>query len=83
MADDYLTEIYNARLILQHKPNGDCIYLDRKVGCSIHGNAPAICKEFDCRRIYKKIKYNKKLLARMPKGFKAAAKRLLKKGRLA
>lgn len=38
-------------LALQQKPNGDCIYLGEK-GCTIHGKAPAICKEFDCRRFF-------------------------------
>ena len=38
-------------LALQQKPNGDCIYLG-ETGCTIHGHAPALCKEFDCRRFY-------------------------------
>lgn len=36
---------------LQQKPNGDCVYLGN-AGCTIHGRAPAICKEFDCRRFF-------------------------------
>lgn len=36
---------------LKQKPNGDCIYLGEN-GCTIHGRAPAICKEFDCRRFF-------------------------------
>lgn len=36
---------------LKQKPNGDCIYLGEH-GCTIHGAAPAICKEFDCRRVF-------------------------------
>lgn len=36
--------------VLRHKPNGDCVYLDGARGCTIHGRAPAICREFDCRR---------------------------------
>lgn len=35
---------------LRHKPEGGCVYLARGVGCTIHDRAPAICKEFDCRR---------------------------------
>lgn len=36
---------------LQHQPNGDCIYLDRRTGCTIHDRAPAICRTFDCREL--------------------------------
>jgi uncharacterized protein len=38
-------------LALRHKANGECIYLGQG-GCTIHGRAPAICQEFDCRRFY-------------------------------
>lgn len=37
-------------LALKHKPEGGCIYLERGKGCTIHDRAPAICREFDCRR---------------------------------
>jgi uncharacterized protein len=40
-----------AGLALKHKPDGGCIYLGEK-GCTIHERAPAICREFDCRRFY-------------------------------
>lgn len=55
--EDYLTQDIvddngNVQKILQHKPNGDCIYLDRKTGCTIHERSPAICQEFDCRRLF-------------------------------
>lgn len=36
-------------LMLRHKPNGECIYL-AKDGCSIHGDAPWACRQFDCRK---------------------------------
>ncbi len=36
---------------LKHKPNGHCAYLTDE-GCSIHERAPAVCKEFDCRKLY-------------------------------
>lgn len=42
-------------LALKHKPEGGCIYLERGVGCTIHGRAPAICQEFDCRRFVLKF----------------------------
>ena len=48
-AEDYITEEYEGRIVLAHKENGDCIYLDRKRGCTIHDRAPAVCRELDCR----------------------------------
>ncbi|MGB3830876.1 MAG: YkgJ family cysteine cluster protein [Mesorhizobium sp.] len=39
---------------LAQKPNGDCIYLG-ETGCTIHSRAPAICKEFDCRRFFLRL----------------------------
>lgn len=39
---------------LKQKPNGDCIYLGN-TGCTIHDRAPAICKEFDCRRFFLRL----------------------------
>lgn len=41
-------------LVLKHKPGGGCVYLEAG-GCSIHGRAPAICREFDCRRFYLRL----------------------------
>ncbi len=38
-------------LMLDHKPNGDCIYLENNQ-CSIYEKRPVICKTFDCRRMY-------------------------------
>lgn len=38
-------------LALKHKPDDSCIYLG-DTGCTIHGHAPVICKEFDCRLMY-------------------------------
>lgn len=38
-------------LALAHNENGDCIYLGEG-GCTIHSRAPAICREFDCRRFF-------------------------------
>ena len=57
---DYLTQpVFNpltgkAGLMLQKKPNGDCVYLG-ETGCMIHGRAPVICRTFDCRRLYLKF----------------------------
>lgn len=47
----YKTEPYKGRVILQHQPNGDGIYLDRSKGCTIHATRPTICRELDCRTI--------------------------------
>lgn len=38
---------------LARQENGWCIYLT-EAGCSIHGRAPLICREFDCRRAFLK-----------------------------
>lgn len=81
-AEDYITEEYDGRLIIAHKENDDCIYLDRSVGCTIYNNRPTICGELDCRKIYKKLKHNKNIHHYMQKGVIAAAKRLKKKGYL-
>lgn len=39
---------------LQHKPGGGCIYLGAH-GCTIWDRAPAICREFDCRRFFLRL----------------------------
>ena len=40
------------QLMLAHKRhNGDCVYLDREKGCTIHSWAPQQCKRMDCRNI--------------------------------
>jgi hypothetical protein len=48
--------------MLQHKANGDCIYLgkrpDGKEGCTIHGSAPQMCGEMDCRQVQKNIPFD-------------------------
>jgi len=54
-------------VVLERKPNGDCIYLN-DTGCSIHGRAPVICREFDCRKFYLSL------------GSRANRRRLLRRG---
>lgn len=52
-ASAYQTEAHPAMqdtLMLAHKPNGDCIYLEGN-GCSIHDRRPQLCRDMDCRRI--------------------------------
>lgn len=41
---------------LAHKPDGDCVYLGAS-GCTIHGRAPQICKEMDCRLLYRAMSF--------------------------
>jgi uncharacterized protein len=41
-----------AYLILNRHENGDCVYLGEN-GCTIHDRAPWVCREFDCRSIFK------------------------------
>jgi hypothetical protein len=45
-------------LMIAHKPNGDCIYLDKN-GCNIHNNAPSLCRSADCRAIALRISFEK------------------------
>ena len=50
---EYLTEPHSfipGALMLAHKPNGDCIYVNEN-GCSIHNRAPSLCKTADCRAL--------------------------------
>lgn len=80
-AKNYLTEDYEGRIILQHKENGDCIYLNKK-GCSIHDNRPAICKKLDCRTFLKMPKHMKYDSRVINKKVLQAAKKLRNKMRL-
>jgi Fe-S-cluster containining protein len=48
---------YSAKyLMLDHKPNGDCIYLGES-GCTIHATKPQMCREMDCRVVAMKLSY--------------------------
>jgi Fe-S-cluster containining protein len=50
-ASQYETIQYGDVTMLAFQKNGDCVYLkDDK--CSIHGRAPAVCREFDCRLVF-------------------------------
>jgi len=48
-------EHFSNQLMLDHKTNGECIYLEGE-GCGIHGRKPTMCAEMDCRRIAKMVK---------------------------
>src|SRR3990167_3882431 len=39
---------FQGQLMLDHKPNGDCIYLG-DTDCTIHERRPQMCREMDCR----------------------------------
>ena len=42
------------QFMLAHKPNGECVYLGES-GCTIYERRPAICREFDCRKMFKRF----------------------------
>lgn len=48
-------EHFPGQLMLDHKANGECIYLTDS-GCGIHGTKPTMCVEMDCRRVAKMLK---------------------------
>ena len=57
---EYLTEPHPyiaGALMLAHKPNGDCIYLN-ETGCSIHDHAPSLCRSADCRSLALKYDFD-------------------------
>lgn len=47
-ASHYETEVEAGHYVLAHQDNGDCVYLDRATGCTIHERRPATCRELDC-----------------------------------
>ncbi|HTY02004.1 MAG TPA: YkgJ family cysteine cluster protein [Bacteroidota bacterium] len=55
----YLTEphpsVVNA-VMIAHKKNGECIYLENH-GCSVHSNAPSLCRAADCRVIARRLSF--------------------------
>lgn len=74
----YKTEMYNGRVILAHKPNRDCIYLDRNKGCTIWERRPSVCRGLDCR-VLLKLPVDQRHLASKP--MLRAAKRMKEKMR--
>jgi hypothetical protein len=66
-------------VMLAHKPNGDCIYLEPGVGCSIHGMRPSQCRGMDCRTIAGSLTYTmqRKLVAK-----KMLRPQVLRKGKM-
>lgn len=47
---------YSGQLMLDHKPNGDCVYLGEQ-GCTIQDDKPLMCQEMDCRHIAKALSF--------------------------
>jgi hypothetical protein len=75
----YETEPYRSRLILKHQTNGDCCYLDRTTGCTIHDRRPAVCRELDCRMLVGKLT-NRNIVDLGIERIAYAARRLRKHG---
>lgn len=46
-------------LALARQADGDCVYLDRASGCTIHAAKPTLCRSFDCRQIAATIPLSK------------------------
>lgn len=44
----------NGRKMLNHKPDGSCIYL-KENGCGIYERRPYACAKFDCRALVEKF----------------------------
>lgn len=51
----YIYKIVDNQVALEHKKNGDCIYLDREKGCTIWHRRPVVCQEFDCRAVVRHV----------------------------
>lgn len=45
--------------VLERNDDGTCIYLNSK-GCQIHGNAPSVCRTFDCRELFSRFNRNER-----------------------
>ena len=59
--DEYDTishPLLKGQLMLNHKDNGDCVYL-RSYGCSINNRKPQMCREMDCRIIAQNMTFFK------------------------
>ncbi len=62
--DLYQTVKSNGRILLAHKKNGDCLYLDRAKGCTIYDVRPLLCRELDCRLLLDMPRHERKTLVR-------------------
>jgi hypothetical protein len=70
--------------MIAHRPNGDCVYLDPNVGCTIHAIKPTMCREMDCRTVAQRVTFTqaRKLdkTGRLKLSVWARGKKLLKNG---
>lgn len=68
-------------LALAKGADGNCVYLTA-AGCSIHGRAPRMCREMDCREIARRVSFTqaRKLAARhaLPASVYARGRELLR-----
>jgi hypothetical protein len=54
-------------LQLQRRPDGACVYLDDKRGCTIYDHRPNMCRRFDCGDWYLTTpRHERRRLARSP-----------------
>jgi len=59
--EDYETIPVGDLFALAHKPNGECIYLEK--GCTIYERRPVICREFDCADLMRRTtSHDRKLM---------------------
>lgn len=47
----FKTKLIAGKRQLAKGRDGNCVYLG-KTGCQIHGQAPEMCRRFDCRRYF-------------------------------
>lgn len=57
---------------------GNCVYLDKEKGCTIHNNSPAYCRSFDCLQLLVLIKRYPETEKEIPKHILDAARRRAK-----
>jgi len=63
------------------KDNGDCVYLDRTTGCTIHAIRPQACRTWDCRNDAQKAKTDKILAEYLGPGVLKGAQQLQRRMR--
>lgn len=50
-ASKYAWHAEGSDKVVDRKPSGECVYLNAQ-GCSVHADAPDICRRFDCRVLF-------------------------------
>ena len=66
-------------LALQHKPNGDCVYLAPD-GCSIYERRPLMCRSMDCRVVALTITRAQADRLRIPRAYQRGRQLLREQG---